>query len=367
MVVYKSKSDAPCLVSCDWFALSVRLARPRDGQPLVAPCGWSCVLMTPTAVWAERWFVMDADGNKVATILCVPRSRIIDPCRAVVEVANRWLYMDNFRDVVDAIASILPMSFEGLNRVDLCCDFEMDLPRWRTYSCLADGSAYVKALRSGSVWWQNVSASSECSNADVSRVPHCLTFGGKESTFKWKVYYKSLELMQAEPEAKKPYIVDMWRLAGLDEKIVWRCEVSVSGTNSVCRLDGRKVLPMEWYDDRVSLFCDLYADKFVVRRADGHKDKRNDRALPFLDLDGSRSICFAAPASSRDDSDPERRLTCKIWHELQQVDVYTNATLNMMLTENLRELVERPANMYVLRQVYGVTEADVEAVLTRFC
>jgi len=351
------------IVSCDWFSLSCMLTKPRDGEPLRAPDGWHCLLQSPTAVWAERWFVLDADGNKVATILCIPRSPIIDCKRCVVEIANRWLYYDDFHAVVDRVLEILPMAITGLNRVDLCCDFEMSDERYETYKKLASGDAYVKALRSGAVWWQDIPVGKVGDGSGLERVPHCLTFGGHDSVFKWKIYYKWLELQQAPPEAKKPYIVDMWRAMGFTERYVWRIEVSVNGSNSLRDLGQRPIVPFAWYDDRVRLFCDIYTDKFIVRANEGHKDKRNDRVLSFLQVDGEKSVRHALPSSSRDDSDPEKRTTCKLWRELMQPDTQCNEILCGIIKQSLMELLQRPNNLWVLQRVYGVDIEDVSKAL----
>ena len=363
MSVSTNVSNERGVVSCDWFSISCMLAKPRDGELLRAPDGWHCLLQAPTAVWAERWFVLDGDGNKVATILCVPRSPIIDCKRCVVEIANRWLYYDDFHAVVDRVLDILPMAITGLNRVDLCCDFEMSDERYSVYKKLASGDAYVKALRSGAIWWQDIPIGKVGDGGGLERVPHCLTFGGHDSVFKWKVYYKWLELQQAPPEAKKPYIVDLWRAMGFSERHVWRCEVSINGSNALRDLEQRPILPFAWYDDRVRLFCDIYTDKFIVRANEGHKDKRNDRVLPFLQVNGERSVRHALPSSSRDDSDPERRTTCKLWRELMQPDTQCNAVLCDIIKKSLMELLQRPNNLWVLQRVYGVDIQDVSKAL----
>lgn len=363
MAVSISESNDQGVVSCDWFSLSCMMAKPRDGKPLRAPSGWYCLLQAPTAVWAERWFVLDGDGNKIATILCVPRSPIIDCKRCVVEIANRWLYYEDFHDVVDRVLDIVPMAITGLNRVDLCCDFEMSDERYNVYKKLASGAAYVKALRSGAVWWQDIPVKQYGDGNGLERVPHCLTFGGHDSVFKWKVYYKWLELQQAPPEAKKPYIMDLWRDMKFSERHVWRCEVSISGSNSLRDLGQRVIAPFSWYDDRVRLFCDIYSDKFVVRESQGHKDKRNDKVLPFLEVVGSKSIRHALPRSSRDDSDPERRLTCKLWKELMQPEVKCNNNLASIIRSSLMELLQRPANLWILERMYGVDIQEVSAAL----
>lgn len=347
------------VVSVDWFSLSCLLIKERKECTWVPPDGWFLIQQNATAVWAERWFLLDADGNKVATILCVPRSTIIDCKRCVIEIANRWLYYDDCKSLIDKVLDMVGVVVTGLNRVDLCCDFEMSKERYKVYNMLANNSAYVKALRSGAIWWQDVNIGKNDSHDALTRIPHCLTFGGHESVFKWKVYYKWLELHQAPPEAKKPYIVDLWRQMGFQERYVWRCEVSVNGSNALRTLDNKVIKPFEWYDERVRLFQDIYSDKFIVRANEGHKDKRNDKVLPFLELNGSRSVRHALPSSSRDDSDPERRLTCKLWKELQQPDTRCNKMLTDVIKQSLCELLQRPNNVWVLQRMYGVEFEDI--------
>lgn len=340
--------------------MQCRAAIPRNDAPLVAPTGWSCSLQAPTAVWGERWFVMDGVGNKVATILACPRSSIIDPTIMQVQIANRWLYYDDFRDVTNRVLDIWPMVITGLNRVDLCCDFVMTPSLFRTYKMLSRGDAYVKALRSGAIWWQDIK---DGDSESLLRVPHCLTFGGHESTFKWKVYYKYLELQQAAAEDSKPYIMELWDAMGFDKKAVWRVEVSITNTNSLVGVNDKKVPPFEWYDNRVRLFQDIYSDKFVIRKNEGHKDKRNDTILPFLEVQGCKSIKHALPASSLDDSDPERRTTCKLWKELQQGDTQCNPYLVAILKSALADLVARPYNLWALQRMYDVDTEEVMKVL----
>lgn len=358
-------SSIPCssgVVSVDWLAFSCRLAHPRPfsdvelglqtpSQVFRIPECFSVLRMSMTNVWGERWFVMDSFGNKVATILCSPRSPRIAPDRCLVEIANRFLYYDSLPITIDMVMDMLPMSIEGLNRVDLCCDFMMDKRMWKVYEGLSRGDCYVKALKSGAVWWQGIQGK--------DRLPHCMTFGGLESRFKWKVYYKYLELMQAPPESKKDYIMEMWRRMQFDEEKVWRIEVSISDTKKLCDSTGRRIPPADWYLNKAQLFCDLYADKFVVRRAEGHRDKRNDTVETFLDIRGMKNVKHALPIGSYDSSDPEKRVVCKVWQELHNVDTLANDTLSSYLREVLRGLCERETNIWALQRMYNASMDDI--------
>lgn len=359
MSVFCEKSTGRGVVSCDWFTLSCKLAHVWDGRPLQASNGWQCLPMSSTAVWGQRWFILDDDGNKVATLLFQPRTPKIPPETANVQIANRFLYYDDFRGVCDKVLDILPMAICGLNRVDLCCDFEMTEELWHTYMLLSRKFARLKGLGDSVVWWKNIPIDQKDGKNILGEVPNQINWGGKDSTFKWKVYYKWLELETAPPEEKKPWIQDLWQQMGFDARHVWRVEVSIAGTNSLRTLGNERIAPFQWYEDRVRLFCDIYADKFVVRRKQGHKDRRNDEILPFLEVDGSKSIKHAMPSTSREGSDPEKRLTCKMWAELQNGDVQCNRSLSDLLKNNLRELLQRPSNVWVLQRMYNVSMEDI--------
>ena len=359
MSAFINESNGLGVVSCDWFALSCKLAHVWDGKPLVAPEGWQCLPMSATAVWGQRWFVMDADGNKVATLLFQPRTPKIPPESANVQIANRFLYYDDFRIICDKVLDILPMAICGLNRVDLCCDFEMTASLWTTYMALAKKDARLKGLGESVCWWKHIPIGVKGDGQGLEEVPNQVNWGGKDSTFKWKIYYKWLELETAPPEEKKPWIQDLWERAGFRSRYVWRVEVSINNPNQLRTLGNNKILPFQWYDDRVRLFSDLYADKFVVRRKQGHVDRRNDEIMPFLEVDGVKSIKHGLPSSSREGSDPEKRLTCKLWSELQQGDVQCNEALVDLLKCNLRQLLERPSNVWVLQRMFNATMDDI--------
>lgn len=361
MAPWMCEGNGRGVVSCDWFAVSCMLSEPRGDKELIPPPGCSVVKMSSTAVWADRFFILDAGGNKVATVLCTPRTPQIDCCRCLVEVANRWLYYDDFEGVLDGVLGCLNMAVTGLNRVDLCCDFEMTPKLWKVFVALSKGDAYVKALKEGVVWWKMLKAGSH--GDALLRVPHCITWGGKDSLIKWKIYYKWLELQEAAPDGKKPYIEDLWRAVGFNSRAVWRIEVSVRSSNKLADAGGSRVSPLVWYNDRTRLFCDLYTDKFVVRKAEGHKDKRNDRVLDFLKVDGSKSLWHALPRSEREGSDCECRIACKLWKELQQIDVQANDLLLWNVKNSLEQLCESPAVVNALCKVYNVAVSDIVMAL----
>ena len=308
------------VVSVDWFALSCHTAVPYDGRPLKVPVGWSFAPQSGTAVWKYRIFVYDNVGQKVATFLAVPHSSAIEANRVLVEIANFWLYLDCFPDVFSMVLGCLPVVVDGMNRVDLCCDFEMTPSLWQVVRALEVGEAYLKGLRRGVVWW---------SSKVGSRQPHQLSWGGKESVFKWKLYYKWKELHEGGPDVcSKPYIEELWQAVGMVPNRVWRLEVSISKCNRLSIIGCEKrLLPMDWWVDRGDIFSSIYADKFVVREASGHSDRRNDLDIQFLDIKASKMLRHALRSDVERLSDADMRLAYHMWTEFVNPDVKANGFL----------------------------------------
>lgn len=341
------------LISCDWFALSCLLAHPYRGDAFALPSGWSCMLCSPTSVWQHRWFIMDDLGNKLATILATPRSPIIDARRAVVEIANPVLYSSNFRLITDAVCSALPMSIEGMNRVDLCGDFNMTNTLWQVVRGIEAGDLYLKGLRRGTCWW---------SSDNGRRVPHQISWGGRDSVFHWKLYNKYKELHEGGIESSKPYIERAWREAGLEPKCVWRLEVSVTSTNSVEKWDGEgKIQPFEWYDERVGIWTGLYCSKFIIRENMGHANKRYDPIVEFLYSNGemSRFLKHKTKAETERESDVERRVVCKMWKEFQEGDVRANTFLMNAIGEFLRTMCQFERNINAICRRFNLDRSVV--------
>lgn len=346
-----TEPHAEGVVSCDWFGVSCMLGAPYDGRRLQVPPDWIVQECSSTAVWMFRWFILDRQGNKVATVLAQPKSPIIDQRRALVEIANRWLYYDSFPQVLDIVLCCLPMKPTGMNRVDLCCDFEMTQARWSVFRLLEDGRAYLKGLRKGVVWW---------SNDGRSRVPHQISWGGKDSKFHWKIYYKYKELHEGGVESTKPYIEELWRMVGMDPKMVWRCEVSVSDGNGLTETGTDKPVPYyQWWHRRVELFCRIYGDRFVVREHQGHKDSRHDPVLRFLNVGGTKVLQHKLRSDHEVESDVERRIVCKLWKEFTDSEVRCNDFAMEGLREHIAYMFQRARNVAVVARRFGLTEPQV--------
>lgn len=339
------------VVSVDWMALSCRLGRLHNCDSFNLPAGWTALRMGQTAVWAQRWYFMDDCGEKVATFLCEPRSPKIAADRALVEIANKYLYRADYEEVMGLVLGSWTMGVDGVNRVDLCCDFEMTEQRWQVVRALESGEATLKGVHDNNLW--------RTKNGNVHR-PHQLAWGGKDSTIRWKLYNKWKELHEGGLESAKPYIEEVWKSVGLQPQSVWRLEVSLHGCNSLVTAETNKPYPWQlWHRNREQMFSGLYASKFQVRLQLGYCNNRYNPILHFLDLDGEKILRCKGSVDNDRESNCERRVVCKMWEEFNDSEVRCNRELYEDIRQFLMErMQERRCVMYVCQR-YGLLEGDV--------
>lgn len=351
-----SPVESPVLVSVDWMAFSVQLTRKFGGiSDFFMPQGWQALQCSPTAVWADRWFIMDFEGNKLATLLCTPRSPIIDANRGVVEIANPVLYCDQYEEIVDAILGVLPMNITGIQRVDLCGDFCMTRRLWGIVRGFEDGTDYLKGLRRGVVWW--------CSDAG-KRVPHQVSWGGIDSVFHWKLYWKYKELhADGSPLPSKPYIEQMWRDANLEPQTMWRLEVSITDTNRVVQPDGTHVGFRDWWPLRGEIYRRIVMDKFVVREWQGHQSRRDDPVVTFFDFMKEGKFLRHKGSGKAIESDAERRVVCKMWKEFTDGEVRANDFLRDGIRDFLMYMFSQERNLQAVMRRFNITHTDVMKAL----
>ena len=351
-----SPSESPVLISLDWFSLSIKLCHPYNNEPLMLPQGWQVLQQGATAVWARRWYIMDWEGNKVGTFLCEPRSPRIAADRAILEVANPVLYCDKFQDYVDAMMRMLPMSITGVKRADLCGDFAMTRRLWNIVRGLEDGTNYLKGLRRGVVWWATDTA---------RRCPHQLSWGGMDSVFHWKIYNKYKELHEdGSPMPSKPYIEDMWRLANLDPRTMWRLEVSITDTNRVIMPDDNHVGYMDWYHQRGELYRKIIMDKFVIKEAQGEGKRRTDPVITFFDFAKEGKFLRHRGSTNAIESDAQRRVVCKAWKEYTELETQCDKFLHDNLRDFLCNMFQLERNVNTVMRSFNLNRDDVMNALS---
>lgn len=272
------------LVNLDWLSFSVLMARTDkerlEGTTLNTPQGYALREYMGTNMYKRRAILYTLEGDKVLTLLFEPHSKVIHPDSLFCEVANPLLYNGLYKGVLDILMAIHPYSWQSLSRLDICCDFNPSSRQFEIIDMLQEGKAYVQGKREGSMFH------TFAQGAKVQRKPKQLSWGAPTTDIKYKLYNKSLEIYQPDSKGRtwcsKPYIATEWRKNALDERNVWRLEVSIMGSSSYTWHDEKLAWHTTQRDNFEPLYYDLCATRWVVRKNEGHKYKKYDTILPFL-------------------------------------------------------------------------------------
>lgn len=267
-------------LSTDWLAITIRLGGDIERTP--AHHKW-VTFTGGTKVWKKRRILYNEYSEKVLTLLSCPKSSLIDPGLALVEIANEWLYHGlGVHQCLIKLKYCVYYEIVSLSRLDLCVDFVPNDRMREQIMQLADGRLEVAKKGNGSGFWSYNNEDWVPPVWKGVRCPHSTSWGHKESDVKWKLYYKSKELRDAGGgHFDKPYIVDLWRECGLDVNAVWRLEVSVKHCNKLIY----KGLPLSikaWREDTLDLFRSLYNSRFVIYEGHNRANRRSAEAVPFL-------------------------------------------------------------------------------------
>lgn len=273
-------------LSLDWLAISIRLTSPvRE-----APAGFVWARYAQTNVWSCRWCLYNSFGDKVFTLLFHPRQSIIAKDAALLEVANEWLYHGlGVSGVMALLGEVCGYVISGVSRVDFAVDFTPTEAQRDVIIGLDQRTMRVAGKRNGNNWWSMTSPSSALHSMWTGFCPHDMNWGHKTSDVKWKLYYKSKELRDGAGGHgwSKPYIVDMWREVGLEEANVWRLEVSLKHCNNFDYC-GDALSYFAIIKEPIRIFKSLYTSRFQVQQNEGHKDRSNDKIVPFLPVGAMR-------------------------------------------------------------------------------
>lgn len=276
--------DAKFCVNIDWLQYSVVL---KSATPeLICPDGYRLEILAGNNIYKHRWILYNQGGTKVATALWCPYSSVLDKFVATVQVANIWLYDYYGIEYAHALVDeIWECSFNSVGRIDICCDFCASDRQLGIIRKLASNAMYVAKKGEGSIFWHNNKVGEL---HKVVRQPHCLSWGGKTSEIKCKLYWKSREVgligieddngNKIVPEVDKQYIVDEWIRNGFDIKRVWRLEFSMKATGQML-FDGKCITFKELTDGMwfAKVFSRLYNTRFDIRKNQGHRTERHNR------------------------------------------------------------------------------------------
>lgn len=282
MILFNN-NGTPFCYACDWMQYSVRLS--SDTPEFYCPEGYRIEIMVGNNVFRHRALVWDVLGNKWLTLLWSPYSPRLNSRIMTVQLANQWLYSGMIARSIDLLQMITECEFNSLGRVDVCVDWEITNTQLECLHNICSGGMYVQGKREGSIWWHDANGKKE----NFKTQAHCLSFGSPTSEIKVKCYFKSREqgMLSAYPEPEKPWIVDRWRQAGMNDKNVWRLEFSLQSSGQL-RYQ-RKPMSLDQFGDEyfvARVLNGLYDKRFIVRRNDGKRGghKNGDRVVDFLRL-----------------------------------------------------------------------------------
>lgn len=283
------REEQTLLLNTDWMGLSLWL----ETQVKEPPKGYLWrVYENGTNVWKMRRILYTDRGDKVLTLLSEPKSRLINHRAALLEIENEWLYHGiGVRGIERVLQKCCLFSVRGISRLDLAVDFNPTPEQFETIYRLAKLEYRVSGKRNFTPWW-SVNNQAWLPNEYRGKfIPHQLSWGHKTTEVKWKCYYKTRELREAVGNVgwDKPYIVDAWREARLEENNVWRLEVSIKNCNGLL-WRGEPITQDCWGNNTVALMRDLYTTRFQVRKEEGHKDKSNDTLVEFLPIKGITQV-----------------------------------------------------------------------------
>lgn len=270
------------MMSCDWLQFTghmiLDIYESADAPEILCPIGHRLEIQDGTNVFRYRGILYDSMGNKELSILWSPKSKVIAKTIIMFEVANFFLYENNYGDVLALTQQVHPYKFANPTRYDICVDFEMTAKRRRIIEGIYKNTMYLSSKREGSVFWS-------AGVADGMPYPHCLSFGSKKSDFKWKIYNKTKELQLGTNEPQKPYIWQRWQAFGMDIYNIWRCEVSVTAGNGVMvnnrRIDLEDLCNSAWL---YKVFANLYENRLIIRKKEKHTRKKNDTRVWLFKL-----------------------------------------------------------------------------------
>lgn len=326
------------LLFVDWLGLSIRLG--GEVKPIE---GYVWKEYSATNVWASRRVLWTDGGDRVCTLLSQPRSSILDSKAALLEIENEWLYHGlGPEGIISLLLKSFPFEITGISRLDLACDFEPTEEQRDIIMGLSEGRYYVGGKRSGSGFWSTNTAPCLHRWWTQGKIPHSQSWGHKTSSIKWKLYYKTRELWEAGgwKFPHKPYIIDQWRCAGFDCSNVWRLEVSCKHLNDL-QLYGQIMDLANLTRNRGSFYVSMYLQRFIIRCAEGHRDRSNDRIVPFLPVMNVDKGVSQTPAKSLAKHSGRITLLRHLVQSLDDEHIYLDERTRHTVFQAISDIVER--------------------------
>lgn len=261
---------------------------------------------------------VEGGWDEFAEVQSVPYSSILPPYAIIIRFVNRILYAPDFWELSQRFLELNQISIRGISRIDLCADFNQ--------FATMDPKALIEGFAAKRFRHIGRGVGSLAFNHGVIHKEYGvnytgLTFGTHSSDAHVYLYDKSFELAT---QGDKPWIRERWRRVGLDQRNVWRLEVSIKSaglkfkdkkTKEVIQVDPQMVAELSSLDKIYHTYIrKLFS--FIVNRKGIKNVTREKRLVLFEDAPAydRGSISNQSPGNRM-----ERILIKQLW---QMGDVY---------------------------------------------
>ncbi len=160
---------------------------------------------------------MEYENEPIATLVCNPLSKILDPRLHQIKLSNWCLYQENTANYLRYIKEALNAKFLSLSRVDLCVDIVG-----------FDFYGFIKKYHDNKIREKKPKEVTEhYKKYDGESIYTGISWGSKLSDWTAKIYDKIREIQE---QSGKLYILDYFKANGIDvdKEKVWRYEFSIT-------------------------------------------------------------------------------------------------------------------------------------------
>lgn len=237
------------VINVDWFEIYANLHQPM-------PTGKSGNFFFTTEDVHSRIyrkitkidFVKKSDSGEILQPFCEivhePKSSILPPDACSLKVLNSNLYSENWQERMSILAKEQNIEYRNITRLDLACDVNKFTGNTNPESFMQKIASFEYQRLGKQNFTIHVGEGKEKvkSNYDGKEIimekPYVetITWGSIMSGRQLTIYDKSREL---KTKSYKPWIIEVWKLAGLDINHVFRIELRLI----------KKGLRIEWMDD----------------------------------------------------------------------------------------------------------------------
>lgn len=193
-------------------------------------------------------FVKKSDNGKILQPFCEivhePKSSILPPDACSIKVLNSRLYSEGWQELLSELAKTQEIEYRNITRLDLSCDVNKFAGNTRPEEFLQKIASFEYQRLGKQNFTIHVGDGKEKikSNYDGKEIiiekPYIetITWGSIMSGRQLTIYDKTREL---KTKQYKPWIIETWKLAGLDINNVFRIELRLI----------KKGLRIEWRED----------------------------------------------------------------------------------------------------------------------